>query len=191
MFRQDIFQWLTKYNLTIKQARLIVACVILLLIKFIIMPIIDWQNEIKEQTDFYKIQLRDPAIVEKLSQKLSIEKVRLNKELGSIKSQYLVDTPTEKLQVQFIEKLETKVNSLNLELTSRSAQVLLSDGNITTIEYVIEVKGYVKPLADLIFWLETQEPQVLIHHVDARSVRSSAMTKLRLRGQQFMIVGAK
>ncbi|WP_462159447.1 GspMb/PilO family protein [Pseudoalteromonas sp. GB56] len=172
------------YGVSQKQAKMVLLCVVLLLAKFLIVPVLQWQSELQEETSFYTLQLRDEESISGAVEQLEKSIAHLDDQVNIINKQYFQGSKTA-LQVHLNDKIAKQAQQLELKLSSRNSKELQTVEGITTFEYNISLRGTSKPLQEFLYWLDTQEPKLLVKSMRFSSVGRTANADLILRIHQL------
>lgn len=187
LLNTDVHQVLIEQGLTSKQIKLLLFCVILLLIKFVLLPIYEWQSELKENTQFYQMQLRDPVEINAAQSKAIEQTESVRAQISELKNYFVLNKTSAAAQIEFTELLEKKITELGLDISSKNSRELMTKDNITTLEFSFEVKGFANQFGELIHWVEQLKPVVVVQSLGANSSRRTPYTHLRLRMQLFVL----
>ncbi|WP_394228278.1 hypothetical protein [Pseudoalteromonas spongiae] len=184
----NIFELAAKKGISEKHTKLLLLCTFLLIIKFLLMPVLEWQAEIKEQTDFYNLQYRSEASISEVSNLIQQNSTELDDKLNKVKSWYYAGAVTAN-QVKLNDLIKAKISELSLSLASSNSRKLYEKNDIVTIEYTVRVRGYAEPLQEFVYWLENVQPKLLLKNTRFSSSRGSAAAEVNVRFQQLIIKG--
>ncbi|KPV96725.1 hypothetical protein AN214_01185 [Pseudoalteromonas sp. P1-9] len=184
----NIFELAAKKGISEKHTKLLLLCMLLLTIKFLVMPVLEWQAEIKEQTDFYNLQYRSEASITEVSNLIQQNSEELDNKLNEIKSWYYTGAVTAN-QVKLNDLIKSKVNELDLSLASNNSRKLYEKNGMVTIEYTVRARGYAESLQEFVYWLENVQPKLLLKNTRFSSSRGSAAAEVNVRFQQLIIKG--
>ena len=184
---KSVFELAAQNNISEKHTKLLILCLFLLFIKFLVMPIVEWQIELKEETNFYKLQYRDENSIIKSSQQIEASKEKVKLELLKVKKLYSSGTVTSN-QVRLNELIDKQIAKLGLTLSTKNSRKLYEKDGVITIEYLVSARGTAEPLQEFVYWLDSINPKVLIVNTRFSSSRGSAVAEVNLRFQQFILV---
>lgn len=184
---KSVFELAAQNNINEKHTKLLVLCLFLLFIKFLVMPIVEWQLELKEETNFYKLQYRDENSIVKSSQQIEAIKEKIKLELFKVKKLYSSGTVTSN-QVRLNELIDEQIAKLGLTLSTKNSRKLYEKDGVITIEYLVSARGTAEPLQEFVYWLDSINPKVLIVNTRFSSSRGSAVAEVNLRFQQFILM---
>ncbi|MEC8325666.1 MAG: GspMb/PilO family protein [Pseudomonadota bacterium] len=177
----------SKLSISVKQLKLFGFCIVLLLIKFIVVPIVEWQAEIKENIDFYSLQLRDEVEIERNKKAIQQALIDTEDSAARLSPYFFKDITSSQAQIQLTKKIEQAVKERNMELVSKGSTELVENELYHTLEFRFEVQGYAKQLQEFLFWVEQQQPLAVVQEVSVRSVRSTSYTTMRIRVHYFLL----
>ena len=123
MINKDIFELAQAQGVSEKNVKLLLLCVILLIVKFAIVPIVEWQSEIKEEIEFFQLQLRDEESVNSTSQNIKDKLEYTNAELEKVKQLYYTGSATSN-QIKIGELVSKKAAELELVVSSQNVRIL-------------------------------------------------------------------
>lgn len=184
---KSVFELAAQNNINEKHTKLLILCLFLLFIKFLVMPIVEWQLELKEETNFYKLQYRDENSIVKSSQQIEASKEKIKLELLKVKKLYSSGTVTSN-QVRLNELIDEQIAKLGLNLSTKNSRKLYEKDGVITIEYLVSARGTAEPLQEFVYWLDSINPKVLIVNTRFSSSRGSAVAEVNLRFQQFILM---
>lgn len=184
---KSVFELAAQNNINEKHTKLLILCLFLLFIKFLVMPIVEWQLELKEETNFYKLQYRDENSIVKSSQQIEASKDKIKLELLKVKKLYSSGTVTSN-QVRLNELIDGQIAKLGLNLSTKNSRKLYEKDGVITIEYLVSARGTAEPLQEFVYWLDSINPKVLIVNTRFSSSRGSAVAEVNLRFQQFILM---
>jgi hypothetical protein len=184
---KSVFELAAQNNINEKHTKLLILCLFLLFIKFLVMPIVEWQLELKEATNFYKLQYRDENSIVKSSQQIEASKDKIKLELLKVKKLYSSGTVTSN-QVRLNELIDGQIAKLGLNLSTKNSRKLYEKDGVITIEYLVSARGTAEPLQEFVYWLDSINPKVLIVNTRFSSSRGSAVAEVNLRFQQFILM---
>lgn len=181
-----IFELAARKNISNKHVKLLVLCSLLLCIKFVIMPVIEWQFELKEEINFYNLQYRDEDSIRKSSDLIIANKDKVVSELNEIKNFYSSGAVTVN-QVKMNDLIDQKIAELELSLSSKNSRKLYEKDGVITIEYLVRARGTAAPLQEFIYWLDNVKPKLLINNTRFSSSRGSSIAEVNVRFHQLIL----
>ncbi|MFY8352766.1 hypothetical protein AAEU29_19640 [Pseudoalteromonas sp. SSM20] len=182
----SIFELAAQKNISEKHAKLLLFCLCLLFIKFLVMPILDWQIEVKEETDFYKLQYRNESSIIASTNSIIESEAQLKNELHEVQKLYYQGSETSN-QVKINGLIDAKVAELGLRLSSKNSGKLYEKNGVITVEYTVRVRGYALELQEFAYWLDNISPKLLIQNVRFSSSRGASAVELNVRFQQLIL----
>ncbi|MEO2268638.1 GspMb/PilO family protein [Pseudoalteromonas sp. YIC-656] len=168
-----------------KQMKLLLLCIVLLCAKFVLLPVVEWQNELLEEIEFYQLQLRDKESIALATEELVQRRAVAQSEMKKFSKLYFEGDKTS-VQIHLNEAISAKANELGLRVSSRNSRQLQTVDDITTFEYNISLRGTSEPLQEFLYWIETQEPKLLVRTVRFNSIARTPNADLVLRIHQLV-----
>lgn len=181
-----IFELAARKNISNKHVKLLVLCSFLLCIKFVVMPVLEWQFELKEEINFYKLQYRDEDSIRKSSDLIIANKDKVVSELKEIKNFYSSGAVTAN-QVKMNDLIDQKITELDLSLSSKNSRKLYEKDGVITIEYLVRARGTAEPLQEFVYWLDNVKPKLIINNTRFSSSRGSAIAEVNIRFHQLIL----
>lgn len=176
-----------KYDTSAKQLKLILFCLTLIAIKFLVIPVLDWQATLKENIEFYSLQLRDESEIEKNAKSVENALNKSQSNLEHLTPYFFTGVSSSKAQIDITKKIEQYVASKDMDLVSKSSTELVENEDYKTLEFRFEVKGYAEQLQEFIFWIEQQKPLAVVQELSVRSSKRTAWTSMRIRVHYFVL----
>jgi len=185
-YKQSVFQLASSLGISDKHTKLLLLCFFLVVIKFLLLPILEWQEELKEQADFYKLQYREKESITLAQETFIAENERLTQYISELKAHYYKGEPTRN-QVLLNEAISQKANQLGLSITSSNVVELYNQDGTALLEYGLKLHGTAMPLQEFVYWLELQEPKLLVKLARFSSHNRSVRTDLVLTVHQYIL----
>lgn len=182
----SIFELAAQKSISAKHLKLLLFCLCLLFIKFLVIPIIQWQIEVKEETDFYKLQYRNENSIIASTKSITESEEQLKNELQEVQKLYYRGAETSN-QVKINGLIDAKVAELGLRLSSKNSGKLYEKNGVITLEYTVRVRGYALELQEFAYWLDNLSPKLLIQNVRFSSSRGASAVELNVRFQQLIL----
>lgn len=184
--KKDIFELLSQSGVSSKHAKMLLLLALLLIAKFIIIPIVEWQSSVTEEIDFYNMQYRSETKLTESTNVLNDFSRQLDEQLILSKKNFYKGKVTTN-QVAMNDLLSDKVGNLDLSLVRQNSRLIHETEQYKIVQYSFTARGYAKELQELVYWVDTINPKLIIKNVRFSSSRGSSVAEVTLIFQQYLI----
>lgn len=184
----DIIPWAVRYGLQEKHTKLLLFCILLLLIKFILVPLVTWQHEVKENTSFFEMQIRGTQTNFNQEEHFNKNIDMLSKQIEELETYYFNAKSSASAQLAVSSLLESYFKENGIKLESQRAVELFEKNGVLKIEYRYIMAGNTTNLQNFIFWLENYTPIFNVSSLSMSSSRHNSITKLSITFQQNVLI---